>query len=426
MNRDELIKAFVRTRQLSESLCKPLETEDYVMQTCDDVSPPNWHLGHTTWFFERVILNEFVPGYTPHHDQYYYIFNSYYESFGPRNDRVKRGTLSRPTVRDVYAYRQVIDRRMGDLLETIGDDQWATIAELTTLGINHEQQHQELLMMDIKHIFASNPMLPAYQTRPASPDAATPRFAPARFIDFEGGIIEIGTNADGFSYDNERPRHRILLQDYQLMSRLVTNGEFLEFIKDGGYRDARVWLSDGWAAVKERGWTAPLYWEERDGEWHEMTLNGLQKLDLNQPVVHVSYYEADAYARWADKRLPTEGEWEHAVMVQDANPCNGNFLDDMMLHPAADSLAESPRSGVVRQLFGDVWEWTGSAYLAYPGYKQDPGPLGEYNGKFMSNQMVLRGGCCVTPREHIRTSYRNFFQCDKRWPFSGFRLADGR
>ncbi|MBD3298245.1 MAG: ergothioneine biosynthesis protein EgtB, partial [candidate division Zixibacteria bacterium] len=311
MDRTELIKLFVRTRQVSEALCRPLETEDYVMQTCDDVSPPNWHLGHTTWFFERVILHEFVTGYTPHHDQYYYIFNSYYESFGPRNDRVKRGTLSRPTVRDVYAYRQTIDQRMGDLMETVDDSLWATIAELVTLGINHEQQHQELLMMDLKHIFASNPMLPAYQGRPTQQhkpaDGSVPPYAPPRFVDFDGGIVEIGANGGDFTYDNERPRHQILLQNYRLMDRLISNGEFLEFIKDGGYQDARLWLSDGWATVKEHEWNAPFYWEERDGEWHEMTLDGMQTLDPMQPVVHVSYYEADAYARWAGKRLPTEG-----------------------------------------------------------------------------------------------------------------------
>ena len=428
MDRNELIKTYAGVRQMTESLCAPLETEDYVMQTDDDVSPPNWHLGHTTWFFERVILHQFTPGYEPYDGAFYFVFNSYYESFGQRNLRSRRGTLSRPTVREVYEYRSEIDRLMGDLLETSDEALFAKIAPLVELGLNHEQQHEELLMMDIKHILASNPLRPAYDEPMRVESLGNPSrpFAPPHFIEFEGGISEIGANGDDFSYDNERPRHRVLLEDFALMDRLVTNAEFLEFIKDGGYRNPLLWLSDGWATVQARDWTSPLYWEERDGRWYEMTLTGLKSLNLAEPVCHVSYYEADAYARWAGKRLPLEGEWERVAVVQETTNCAGNFLEDGNLHPIADAQAAGPRSNVVRQLFGDVWEWTGSAYLAYPGYKQEEGPLGEYNGKFMSNQMVLRGGCCVTPRDHIRTTYRNFFQCDKRWPFTGFRLASGR
>ena len=288
MDRNELIKTYAGVRQKTESLCAPLETEDYVMQTDDDVSPPNWHLGHTTWFFERVILHQFTSNYQPHNDAFYFVFNSYYESFGQRNLRSRRGTLSRPTVREVYEYRSEIDRLMGDLLETSDEALFAKIAPLVELGLNHEQQHEELLMMDIKHILASNPLRPAYDEPMRVESLGNPSrpFAPPHFIEFEGGISEIGANGDDFSYDNERPRHRVLLEDFALMDRLVTNGEFLEFIKDGGYRNPLLWLSDGWNTVQTRGWTSPLYWEEINGRWYEMALTGFKRLNLAEPVCH--------------------------------------------------------------------------------------------------------------------------------------------
>lgn len=417
--RDEIIKRYAATRGQTEDLCRPLVTEDYVMQTSPDVSPPNWHLGHTTWFFEQVILQAYLKNYKPHHPLFSYVFNSYYESFGPRNERSRRGFLSRPTVQEVYDFRSAIDRAMGDLMETAGEAQWPDIAGLIELGLNHEQQHQELLLMDILHIFAFNPLRPVYHTsaRPASLAAAPPQFQ-----EFRGGMTEIGHAGGGFGYDNEFPRHRVYLNDFQLMTRLVTNGEFLSFIVDGGYEDARLWLSDGWAAVQQFGWRAPLYWEKDDNSWTSMSLCGPERLDPAEPVCHVGYYEADAFARWSGRRLPTEAEWEHAVAQHALTPETGNLLEDRQWRPQPLS-PDDGGSDTVKQMFGDVWEWTQSAYLAYPGYRQDRGPLGEYNGKFMSNQMVLRGGSFATPRSHIRATYRNFFQCEKRWPFCGFRLA---
>jgi len=409
-------EAYETVRQRTESICAPLEVEDHVVQSIPDVSPPKWHLAHTTWFFERVVLNEHVGGYTPVDARYYYLFNSYYQSFGPRWAREARGTLSRPTVREVYDYRRAVDERMRAFLADAGESSWDEARGLVELGLHHEEQHQELLVTDIKHILATNPLRPAYVRRsPSSPSAAS---SPARFVPIAGGVCEIGAPPEGFAWDNERPRHKVLVGDFRLMDRLVTCGEFEEFIRDGGYRNPLLWLADGWDVVSQRAWDAPLYWEEIDGHWHVMTLQGRKPIVPNEPVAHVSFYEAAAYAQWAGKRLPTEAEWERAASRVDAH--EGNFFETAALHP----MPAEPAGDGIAQLFGDVWEWTASPYTGYPGYRPEPGPLGEYNGKFMSNQMVLRGGSCATPRDHVRLTYRNFFQCDKRWQFMGLRLAE--
>lgn len=416
MNPFDLQQFYSSVRKTSEEICRPLEIEDYVVQPIDDVSPPKWHLGHVTWFFETVILQKFQPNFKPFHKLYNFVFNSYYESFGTRVFRPKRGTLSRPTVKEIYAYRATVDEQMQSLFEKLDRKHWPEFSRLVTLGLNHEQQHQELLVYDIKYIFANNPLRPIYQKAKARPH---PPEVKAAYLDIPGGIVEIGHQAEGFAWDNEMPAHQVLLRDFKLQNRLVTNGEYVEFINAGGYADFRHWLSDGWTAVQEQGWQAPLYWEKHDGQWFVMTLSGWRELDPHEPVCHVSFYEADAFAKWAQKRLPSEFEWEHAARIMDAKASEGNFLDERNFHPLPVQAA-APR---LQQMLGDVWVWTSSAYLGYPGYRQEEGALGEYNGKFMSNQMVLRGGSCATPRDHIRRTYRNFFQCDKRWIFSGIRLA---
>jgi len=423
MQREKLIAYFQRVRQTTEEICRPLKIEDYTIQPITDVSPPKWHLGHTSWFYEAVFLNELVRDYQPYHPKYAFIFNSYYEFFGDRIERPLRGTLSRPTVEEVMAYRRHITERMIDLIATIDDSQWSQFRQTVVLALNHEQQHQELLLTDIKYILSMNPTLPAY--RKQSPDnlqIAADSPGEPRFIEFPGGVYEIGYQGEGFYYDNERPVHKQYLQDFKLLNRLITNGEFLAFVEDGGYQDFRFWLSDGWERVQSEKWSAPLFWRKMDGKWYEWTLSGLQPLNPAAPVCHVSYFEADAYAQWAGKRLPTEAEWEVAARLSDPNPAEGNFMDSRILHPRP--LPQAAAGNELRQMLGDVWEWTGSAYLPYPGYRRIEGPLGEYNGKFMVNQMVLRGGSCATPADHIRITYRNFFQPDKRWQFMGFRLAD--
>lgn len=418
-NRSDLDEAFKAVRRQTEELCAPLQIEDYVIQSMEDVSPPKWHIGHTTWFFETFLLKNYSTGYQPHHPQYGYLFNSYYETVGDRWARANRGLLSRPTVKEVYEYRARINSRMGELTESISDKNWDDFLFLMDLGLNHEQQHQELLVTDIKNILATNPLKPIYKE--AFPSQMPNPLPPPRFIDFEGGIFEIGYDGPGFSFDNERPRHRVLLDDFHLQNRAITNGEFLEFIQDGGYSNFRHWLSEGWAILSQLKWEHPLYWEKKDEEWHVMTLGGFKKLDLNEPVCHVSYFEADAYARWAGKRLPTEAEWEHASGFVGTDLSRRNFVDSGRFHPAPYRFSNGDATAL--HMFGDVWEWTSSAYLPYPGFRPEPGAVGEYNGKFMSNQMILRGGSCATPLSHIRPTYRNFFQCDKRWQFTGFRLA---
>jgi len=420
MNRSSLLDGYRAIRKATENLCEPLCVEDYVIQSMPDVSPPKWHLGHSSWFFERVILEQHDPSHKPFHERYSFIFNSYYQSFGERVQRDTRGTLSRPTVKEVYAYRRFVDERLRAFLEKADEGVLAEVAPLVELGLHHEQQHQELLVTDIKHILGSNPLLPAYMADPR-PQAAAPVGSPGRFIPISGGVHEIGATPEGFAWDNERPRHRVLLEDFLLMNRSVTCAEYLEFINDGGYRNPLVWLSDGWDTVCREGWEAPLYWQNVDGSWQQFTLSGMLPVELNEPVTHVSFYEAAAYARWAEKRLPTEFEWE-AVATSSARAPSGSLLEDGRLHPLP-IIADSDSANLFQQLVGNVWEWTNSAYLPYPGYHQERGALGEYNGKFMSNQMVLRGGSCATPRNHIRTTYRNFFQCEKRWQFTGIRLA---
>jgi ergothioneine biosynthesis protein EgtB len=406
-----LSQRLLALRARTESLCSPLEAEDYVIQASDFVSPPKWHLAHTTWFFETFILLPFVPGYRVFDETYAYLFNSYYEMAGTFFPRPQRGLLSRPTVEEIYRYRNHVDEAMQALLNDLPQPSGHDILTRIELGIEHETQHQELLLMDVKYNFSVNPLKPAYHNTQATPAPITSMGWQA----YSGGIVEIGHDGTGFSFDNERPRHQTLLRDFRLANRLVNNREYLDFITDDGYRRPELWLSDGWHAVNSEHWQAPLYWQREDESWKQFTLSGMHALNPGQPVAHLSYYEADAYARWAGKQLPTEAEWEHAA----ANlPVSGNFLESGLLHPQGASQAGPA------QLYGDLWEWTQSAYSPYPGFKPLPGTLGEYNGKFMSGQMVLRGGCCVTARDHIRASYRNFFRPADRWMFSGLRLAE--
>jgi len=411
-----LRERYGEVRGLSEFLCVPLAAEDMVIQSMPDVSPPKWHLAHTTWFFETFILAPNVPGYRPFHPRYGYLFNSYYNQVGPFHARARRGLLARPTTDEVLAYRAHVDRHLTALLDTLDAAGWARLTPLLELGLNHEQQHQELLLMDVKHNFHANPLRPAYrEDLRSAPGTAHP----VDFLSCDGGMVPIGHGGPGFAFDNETPRHRVFLQPYRLADRLVTCGEYLDFITTGGYQTPELWLSDGWATVQARGWTAPLYWEQGDDGWQMFTLGGLRALDPATPVSHISFYEADAYARFAGRRLPTEFEWEAAYAAADAYPADGNFLDQDRLEPQP----AGAQSGF-KQLLGDVWEWTASAYLPYPRYRPAAGAVGEYNGKFMSGQMVLRGGCCLTPADHLRATYRNFFPPDARWACAGLRLAD--
>ena len=396
-------------RRQSVALCAPLEIEDYGVQPMADASPPKWHLAHTSWFFETFILRDFVTGYRVFHPRFEYLFNSYYNGVGMPFPRPRRGHLSRPTVAEVMAYRDHVDGHMEKLLK--GAEQ-ADVRERTVLGLHHEQQHQELLLTDLKYNFGHNPLYPAYGGHVRDAQKPAP---PLAFTDFDGGVVPIGHDtARGFAFDNELPRHDVLLQPFSLADRLVTNDEYLEFIADKGYERADLWLSEGWSIVQEESWRAPLYWVQQDGAWFEYRLDGLEPLQGNLPVVHVSAHEAFAYAAWRGARLPTEFEWECAV--QHAAD-DGSFAEDGAYHP-------QPACGSgLRQMFGDAWEWTSSSYGPYPGYAPLPGTLGEYNGKFMSSQLVLRGGSTATPRSHIRGSYRNFFYPPDRWQFSGIRLA---
>lgn len=412
-DRETLLQRFERVRAQSEALCAPLQTEDFCIQTMPDVSPPKWHLAHVSWFFETFLLQPFARGYRAFNPRYHYLFNSYYETVGSPFPRPQRGLLSRPTVADIYRYRRHVDTAMGELITGVAQAQWPEVAERIVLGLHHEQQHQELLCMDIKHILAFNPLRPAYREAPPRPSGA----AALKWLEHDGGKAQIGHAGDGFAFDNEAPRHTQWLQPHALASRPATNGEYLAFMEDGGYRQPDLWLSEGWSEVQRLGWQAPLYWEHRDGRWWHMTLAGLQPVDEDAPVCHVSFYEADAFARWCGRRLPTEAEWENAAALQ---PIAGNFVESGHLQPVAACATDS---GGPHQLFGDVWEWTQSAYAPYPGFRTASGALGEYNGKFMCNQMVLRGGACITPQDHMRATYRNFFHAHDRWPFTGVRLA---
>jgi ergothioneine biosynthesis protein EgtB len=407
-----LLDRFRRVRRQTEALAEPLSPEDQTVQSMPDASPTKWHLAHTTWFFETFLLKPQLPTYRPFDPAYEYLFNSYYEAVGPRHPRPQRGMISRPGVDEILAYRRHVTEAMAELI----DANRSNSTDLIELGLHHEQQHQELILMDIKHALSLNPLFPAYAAERA-PEAAG---APLGWIDFEGGLIETGHagpgSGGGFAFDNEGPRHRSWVDPFALATRLVTCGEYQAFIDDGGYRRPEFWLSAGWDVVNQRGWQAPLYWHEE----RIFTLAGLRPRCAEEPVCHVSFYEAAAYAKWAGKRLPREEEWELAAT--DATPpgkmVDGNMLDDGHLHPAP-----AQGEGLV-QMIGDVWEWTASPYVAYPGFREPPGAIGEYNGKFMANQMVLRGGCAATPRDHIRATYRNFFPPDARWMFGGIRLAE--
>ncbi|MDI4663295.1 ergothioneine biosynthesis protein EgtB [Xanthobacter autotrophicus] len=412
--RSEWLGRFRRVRALSEDLARDLHPEDQTVQSMPDASPTKWHLAHVSWFFETFLLVPHLPGYTVAHPRFAYLFNSYYEAAGARHARSARGLITRPTVEEVAAYRARVTQAMGELIATAGEGAFSAIAPLVETGINHEQQHQELILMDLLNLFAANPLRPAYRPGASAPAGAAPDLS---FFDYPGGIFEIGHAGTGFAYDNEGPRQAVLLRPFRLASRAVTNGEWIAFMEDGGYGRPDLWLADGWARVKAGEYDAPLYWEKTDAGWEAMTLGGQRPVDPAAPVVHVSYYEADAYARWTGRRLPTEAEWEVAARHV---PVSGNFLESGALRP----LAAGASSGHPAQLYGDVWEWTQSPYVAYPGYRPAPGALGEYNGKFMSSQMVLRGGCCATPDGHVRATYRNFFYPHQRWPFAGLRLAE--
>ena len=410
----DLIARYQQVRDRSERLADPLSPEDCAAQSMPDASPTKWHLAHTTWFFETFLVEQVLPGYRCFDPGFRVLFNSYYNSVGEQHPRSSRGLLSRPSLDQVLEYRAYVDKRVLGCLEAPGGLSDAQL-DAVELGLQHEQQHQELILTDIKHLFSCNPLHPVYQDGPPPVPARVP---PLRWHGFDEGMHWIGSSGPGFTFDNETPRHRVFLEAFELASRPVTNGEFLAFIQDGGYARPELWLSDGWATLQTQSWCAPLYWERRDGAWRSLTLSGLREVCPEEPVCHVSHFEADAFARWAGARLPSEAEWELAAGQA---PIEGNFVEQELLHPAA---ATGPAgAGTPLQLFGDVWEWTQSPYAPYPGYQPLAGAFGEYNGKFMSNQLVLRGGSCATPRSHIRATYRNFFFPAQRWQFSGIRLA---
>ncbi len=425
----QLADHFSQVRALSTALCESLSPEDMVVQSMPDASPTKWHLAHTTWFFEAFILDKYQHAYKPYDARFGFLFNSYYNAIGDRHPRARRGMLTRPTAREVLAYRHAIDAAVRELLTTGDEEVLRAIAPLVEIGIHHEQQHQELLLTDIKHLLWQSPLSPAFRETPTIPASS----GELGWLDVAGGVHEIGVPADApaFAYDNESPRHRVYFEDFQIADRLVTNAEFAAFIEDGGYTRPDLWLDAGWSTVREHAWTAPLYWTRDGDRWLEYTLAGQHPIDPHAPVTHISFFEAEAYARWAKARLATEAEWETAAAQHGGDPTAGNLLAERTDHatfhpvaansPAADPAAQSP--GPMRQCFGDCWEWTRSDYAPYPGYQPPAGAIGEYNGKFMCGQFVLRGGSCATPRSHIRATYRNFFAPTARWQFSGIRLA---
>ncbi len=406
---EELSRRYARVRARTVQLAAPLSEEDCCVQSMPDASPVKWHLAHTTWFFETFVLKRYQQNFKPFHDAFEVIFNSYYNGIGGQHPRPQRGMLTRPRLAEIHAYRRDVDQRMQELLQVRGDD--AELRILVVLGTHHEQQHQELILTDVKHLLSLNPLQPAYYAVQSRLSTAVDAM---KWIDFDEGMVEIGYGGNGFCFDNETPRHRQYLQPYSLASRLVTNGEYMEFVEEGGYKNPEYWLSEGWDWLQAHQLSAPLYWRNNGAGWQEFTIGGLAQLDPGLPVVHVAYFEADAYARWRHARLPTEAEWERAAITC---KLQGNFGDDNIFHP----LSASGRG--LLQMFGDVWEWTQSSYSPYPGFRPVAGALGEYNGKFMVNQYVLRGGSCMTPRDHIRSTYRNYFPAHARWQFSGIRLA---
>ncbi|MEO7205188.1 MAG: ergothioneine biosynthesis protein EgtB [Steroidobacteraceae bacterium] len=412
--RDEpsaLERRYQEVRAATVALATPLSDADATVQSMPDASPAKWHLAHTTWFFESMVLKT-DSNYKAFDERFSFLFNSYYESVGARHPRPQRGLLSRPTLAEVLAYREYVDSAIAHLLQKTPAQRELKVIEL---GCHHEQQHQELLLTDILHLFAQNPLRPAYKESVPLPVEHIDRSQTYR--SFPGGLVDIGHQGENFAFDCEGPRHTVRIEPYQLSDRLVTNREWAGFIADDGYRNPLLWLSDGWATVRSEAWSAPLYWEARDGEFWSMTLRGAQPIDPDAPVTHVSYFEADAFATWANRRLPTEAEWEAAAQKL---PIAGNFANSGRLRPRP----AAPSAGDLRQMFGDVWEWTRSAFMPYPRFRPIEGALGEYNGKFMSGQFVLRGGSCVTPEDHVRATYRNFFAPHARWQFSGLRLAE--
>jgi len=411
--RQALAARFLSVRKATERLASPLTPEDCALQSMPDASPVKWHLAHTSWFFETFVLERFVHDYRPFHPAFRVLFNSYYNAVGEKHPRPERGLISRPGLAEVMAYRRHVDARVVELLEKLRPG--GEFDGLVELGVHHEEQHQELVLTDVKHLLWKNPQRPVYSGRwPLT----TVRGRKARWVGFEGGAVEIGHSGGGFAFDNEGPRHAELLRSFEIASHPVTHGDFVAFVEDGGYRRPELWLSLGWEQVQAQGWQAPQYWERRGNEWHTFTLHGMVKIDPHAPICHVSYHEADAFARWSGVRLPTEAEWE---FVAAQARVEGNFQESRAFHPLAQrSEAQAPG---IAQLFGDAWEWTQSAYGPYPGFRAAEGAVGEYNGKFMCNQYVLRGGSCATPAAHIRATYRNFFPPEARWQFSGLRLA---
>jgi ergothioneine biosynthesis protein EgtB len=410
--RRSMLNRYLAVRRFTESLCAPLSPEDCAIQSMPDASPARWHLAHTTWFFETFVLKRASAEYEPFHPAFGHLFNSYYNSVGATFPRSQRSLLSRPSLSEVLEYRGHVDRHVRELLD--GDAELGELPPIIELGMHHEQQHQELILTDIKHLLSLNPLQPRYRETAATVPGASP---PIEWNSFPAGVRWIGYSGDDFAFDNETPRHRVSVESFRIGSRLVTNEDYVAFMEDGGYRRPELWLAAGWDVMSSQGWQTPLYWTERDGRWCSFTLGGLRPLAGAEPVCHVSFFEADAYARWSGARLPTEAEWETAA---ENVPLDGNFVESEALHPrpASSGMLSHPT-----QMFGDVWEWTASPYVAYPGFQPWRGSLGEYNGKFMCNQYVLRGGSCATPRAHIRRSYRNFFPPDARWQFTGIRLA---
>ena len=412
-SKEHIINRFNEVRQFTHHLVEPLEIEDFVIQPMENASPAKWHLAHTSWFFETFVLAKYQPGFESLHPQYAYFFNSYYLQTGVPFTRAKRGMLSRPTVKQVFEYREYVDAKVVEFINRCNEEIWKEASKVMEIGLHHEQQHQELILTDLKYLLAQNPLLPIYKEKPV-PEVNDP--GAIIWASFPEGIVEIGNKGDEFTYDNEHPVHRTFVQDFELADRLVTNREYLEFMNDGGYAKSEFWLDEGWNKVQGEGWQAPLYWFKRNNEWMQFTLSGARPVADHEPVTHISYFEADAFARWKGCRLPTEQEWEHACSNL---PAKGNFVDDDVMHPVP---VQGAGSGL-KQMYGDVWEWTQSSYSPYPGYAPLPGALGEYNGKFMANQYVLRGGSCATSKSHIRKTYRNFFHSNARWQFSGIRLA---
>ena len=412
-DRKRMLQRFHDVRSFTMELVEPLKTEDFVIQIAEHASPAKWHLAHSSWFFEAFFLEKAMDGYKTMHPQYSYLFNSYYLQTSEPHCRNKRGNLSRPTVQEVLEYRKYVDHHVTQFLENCGDMEFEEWKDVMEVGLNHEQQHQELIVTDLKIMFSKNPLNPAYTARTRPQSEPQPEL---NWHSFKEGVYEVGHAGGEFGYDNEFPRHKTYIHDFELADRLITNGEYLKFIDSGGYEDPKYWLDEGYAQAVENSWDCPLYWQHDDGEWHQFTLNGLEPIDMNEPVTHVNYYEADAYARWAGCRLPTEFEWELAA---EPLKIDGSFVNARNFHPKG---ADASMPGL-KQMFGEVWQWTRSSYAAYPGYETFPGALGEYNGKFMCNQYVLRGGSCATSRNHFRKTYRNFFHTKFSWQFTGIRLA---